>query len=149
MTTAAQTSIHSTSRRAANRPLTTHTLAGEHALLMSAVARRAAPVRTLLDTLVWPHAELSILTEFLRAAVLRQVSDEEVLLFPPDATAPPFAELCADHVRLHTLTAQLERVYVETCSPHDLRALVTELLATLRRHLLDEQAVLAALPAHP
>lgn len=123
-----------------------HTLAGEHALLWRGVARRAASVTALLDVRVWPHAELGALTTFLRTAVLRQVSDEEVLLYPQDALAPPFAELSTDHVRLHALTARLERARARPCPPVQLRALIGELLTSLRRHLLDEQAVLAALP---
>ena len=121
------------------------TLAGEHARLMRDVARRAAPVLALLDARAWPHDELGTLTTYLRTAVLRQVSDEETHLYPHDASAPPFAELNADHVRLHGLTAQLEQARTEPCSRAQLHALVDELLATLRRHLEDEQAVFAAL----
>lgn len=122
------------------------TLAGEHALLMRDVERRAEPVLALLATQVWPHAELGTLTAFLRSAVLRQVSDEETLLFPHDASAPPFAELSADHVRLHALTTRLEQAYRQPCARVQLRTLVDELLVALRRHLTAEQAVLAALP---
>lgn len=125
----------------------THTLAGEHARLMRDVIRRAAPVLALLDARAWPHAELGALTIYLRSTVLRQVSDEEVHLYPHDASAPPFAELSADHVRLHRLTAQLEKVHAEPCSGAELRALVDDVLATLHRHLQDEQEVLGALPA--
>jgi hypothetical protein len=121
-------------------------LAGEHARLMRDVARRAAPVLALLDTRAWPHDELGRLTTYLRAAVLRQVSDEEAHLYPHDASAPPFAELNADHVRLHSLTAQLEHARTEPCSRARLHVLVDELLGTLRRHLEDEQKVFAALP---
>lgn len=123
-----------------------HTLAGEHARLMRDVTRRAAPVLALLEARAWPHAELGALTVLLRSAVLRQVSDEEVHLFPHDASVPPFAELSADHVRLHSLTAQLEKAHAEPCTRTELRVLVNELLDTLRRHLEDEQQVLAALP---
>jgi hypothetical protein len=134
--------LHADAADAANP----HTLAGEHALLWRGVAGRAASVTALLDARVWPHEELGVLTTFLRAAVLRQVSDEVVLLYPRDAAAPPFAELNTDHVRLHTLTARLERAHALPCPPVQLRALIGELLTSLRRHLLDEQAVLAALP---
>ncbi len=123
-----------------------HTLAGEHAKLMRDVARRAAPALALLDARAWPHAELRTLTSFLRTAVLRQVSDEEALLYPHDTSAPPFAELSADHVRLHTLTAQLEDARSEPCPSARLRAIIDELLSTLQRHLAEEQRVLAALP---
>ena len=122
-----------------------HTLVGEHARLMRDVGRRAAPVQALLDARVWPHAELGALASFLRTAVLRQVSGEEAQLFPNDAGAPPFAELSTDHARLRNLTAQLERAHAEPCSRAELRDLVNDLLATLRRHLDDEQRVLAAL----
>lgn len=125
----------------------THTLTGEHARLLRDVVRRLAPVQALLETSAWPHAELGTLTTLLRTEVLRQVSDEEVHLYPHDASAPPFAELSADHVRLHRLVAQLEHAYAEPCSRPRLRALIDELLVTLRRHLADEQAVLAALQA--
>lgn len=125
------------------------TLAGEHALLLRGVNRRALPVLALLDTRAWPHAELGTLIAFLRNAVLRQVSDEESLMYPHDATAPPFAELSADHVRLHNLTTRLELARAQECDPHELRALIEQLVTTLERHLAAEQAVLAALPDLP
>lgn len=123
----------------------TRTLSGEHAILMRDVEHRAAPVLALLGTRTWPHAELGVLASFLRTTVLRQVSDEEALLYPRDASAPPFAELSADHVRLHILTTQLEAAYAQPCSRPDLRALVDDLLNTLREHLSEEQGVLATL----
>src|SRR5689334_17137542 len=122
-----------------------HTLVGEHARLMRDVDRRAAPVQALLSARVWPHAELGALTSFLRTAVLRQVSDEEVHLFPNDPCTPPFAELSTDHIRLRSLTAQLEKTQAEPCSRTELRELLDELLDRLRRHLEAEQRVLAAL----
>lgn len=122
-----------------------HTLAEEHSRLLRDVLRRVAPVQALLDARAWPHAELGALTVLLRTAVLRQVSDEEVHLYPHDASAPPFARLSADHRRLQGLATQLERVHGDPCSRPQLRALLEELVATLRRHLEDEQAALAAL----
>jgi hypothetical protein len=81
----------------------------------------------------------------LRARLLRQVSDEEARLYPHDASAPPFAELSTDHVRLHALTAQLEHFGNEPSEARHLRELVDELLMTLRRHLENEQHILAVL----
>jgi hypothetical protein len=124
------------------------TLVGEHALLLRAVRSRAAPVLTLAEAQAWPEVELGTLTEFLRSTVLRQASDEEVLLYPNGSSAP-FAELTADHVRLHTLTDQLERADVASCPLPELRRLVEQLLTVLERHLVEEQAVLAALPDTP
>lgn len=147
MTTSTQSRTTKSTRFGGHEAHDARTLAGEHARLMSDVARRAAPVLSLLGAHAWPHAELGTLTTFLRTTVLRQVSDEEVLLYPHDSSAPPFAELSADHVRLHALTAQLERMHAQSGPPPELRALVYELLATLRRHLTQEEDVLAALPA--
>lgn len=120
------------------------TLAGEHARLMRDVERRAAPVLSLLNARVWPHAELGALTSFLRTTLLRQISDEEVHLLPHDASVPPFAGLGTDHIRLRKLTTQLQKAQTGPCSPTELRRLVDELLDTLRRHLADERQVLAA-----
>jgi hypothetical protein len=121
------------------------TLAGEHALLLRDVRRRAAAVIALLDAHTWPGDELGTLVAFLRAEVFRQASDEETLLYPGDATTGPFAELSADHALLYTLSARLEEFRARPCPLTKLRATVEELLTTLRRHLLDEQAVLATL----
>ncbi|HEY5335982.1 MAG TPA: hemerythrin domain-containing protein [Mycobacteriales bacterium] len=120
-------------------------LAGQHAVLLRNVARRVHPIVALLEARVWPHAELETLTRFLRTSVLRQVSDEETLLYPADASAPPFAELTTDHVRLHTLNARLEAALVVPCNPVELRGLLGDLVETLERHLRAEQDVLAAL----
>lgn len=144
MTTSTQQLSYSPNYRIDDLP-PVDTLALEHRLLMRDVIRRATPVLALLDARAEPHAELGTLIAFLRTAVLRQASDEEVLLFPHDATAPPFAELSADHVRLHTLTARLEQAYTERCAAQEVRGLVNELLARLQRHLHEEQQILAAL----
>lgn len=129
-----------------DRAAVSHTLAGEHARLMRDVAHRAASALALLDARACPHAELRTLTNYLRTAVLRQVSDEEALLYPHDTSAPPFAELSADHLRLHTLTAQLESAGNEPGPSANLHTIIDELLSTLQRHLADEQRVFAALP---
>src|SRR5215475_14133154 len=72
-----------------------HALAGEHALLLRDLRRRVDPVLALIAAQVWPHAELRTLIRFVRTDVLRQTTDEEVLLYPNGA-APPFAELSAE-----------------------------------------------------
>jgi hypothetical protein len=126
----------------------TSTLAGEHALLLRDVRRRAAPVIALTHARTWPTAELRTLVGHLRSTVLRQASDEEVLLYPNGSSAP-FAELNADHVRLHALTDELDQADSATCSLAQLHRLIDELLAVLERHLIEEQAVLAALPDTP
>lgn len=126
----------------------TGTLAGEHAQLLRDVTRRADSVLALLAARTWPEAELRTLTAFLRTSVLRQASDEEVFLFPHGAAAP-FVELTAEHARLYALIAQLDAADPASCPLADLRALVGQMSSALERHLVEEQAVLAALPEAP
>ena len=126
-----------------------HTLAGEHALLLRDVRRRATPVLAVAAARSWPADALRTLIEFLQHVVLRQVSDEERLLYPGDYTAVPFAELSAGHLRLHALTQQLIQASTEEGSLLALASRVEELLHVLQQHLIQEQAVLAALPDAP
>lgn len=126
------------------------TLIGEHALLLQGVHRRVWPVLALIDAGTWPTAELNTLVGFLRASLLRQASDEEALLFPGGA-ATPFAELTAQHARLHGLTERLAQANVTHCPLSELRRMVAELANVLARHLATEQALLAGLAetSHP
>lgn len=127
----------------------TRTLVGEHVLLLHNVRRRAAPVLALTDTHTWPAAELQTLIAFLRGAVLRHVSAEERLLFPGDYTTKPLVELCSDHLHLRTLIEQLDQASSEPCALPGLVAIIDDLLTTLERHMIDEEAALAALPGAP
>src|SRR4051794_14148715 len=126
------------------------TLVGEHALLLQGVHRRVWPVLALIDAGSWPTGELNTLLEFLRVSVLRQTSDEEALLFAGDA-ATPFAELTAQHARLHALTERLAQANVTHCPLPELRRVVADLANLLARHLAMEQALLASLArtGHP
>jgi hypothetical protein len=121
-----------------------HALAGEHALLRRDLRRRADPVLALIAAHVWPHAELRTLIRFVHTDVLRQASDEEVLLYP-NGVAAPFPELSADHVGLHRLADRLEAADPASCSLLELRRLVKQLLGAFEHHLVAEQAALAAL----
>ena len=125
--------------------MTAATLAAEHADLMRDVRRRVAPALALLDARTWPRAELVTLLSHVRGAVLGQLSAEEELLYPAGITIAPLAELSADHVRLHRLTERLAAVIEAPCAFAELRQLLVELVATLGQHLLEEEAVLAAL----
>jgi hypothetical protein len=120
-------------------------LADDHAELVKDVEHRAAPVLALVDAHVWPHAELATLAGFLRASLLRQLSDEESGLYPHDATETPFAELSAAHGRLYALTHRLCRAGEQRCPLPELRLLIDDLLTTLRQHVAEEQEVLATL----
>lgn len=127
----------------------TSTLAGEHALLLRDVRRRADSVLALLlETRSWPHAELGSLTRYLRTSVARQATEEEALLYPNGASAP-FAELTTEHVQLHNLTERLDQADAASCSGVELCEMIEQLLRMLEDHLVQEQAVLAALPEAP
>lgn len=148
MSTHAVASIQRPSPTELSTEADTRTLAGEHALLLRDVRRRTAPILALVAARSWPEAELRALTGFLRTAVLRQASDEEVLLYP-NGVAIPFAELSAEHVQLHALTDQLDHLEAASCPLSELAQLVNQTLAVLEHHLIAEQAVLAALPDAP
>jgi hypothetical protein len=120
------------------------TLVGEHALLLQGVHRRVWPVLALIDTGTWPTAELHTLVAFLRTSLLRQASDEEALLFPYPAETR-FAELAAQHARLHALTERLAHANSTHCPLPELRRVVAELTNVLARHLAAEQVQLGRL----
>ena len=125
--------------------MTATTLASEHHQLLRDVRRRAVPILTAVDARIWPAAELATLLRFVRGNVLRQLAAEEDLLFPTGIPPVPLAELSADHVRLHELADDLERVAESPCPLPDLTLLIIDLVATLGHHLLEEEAVLTAL----
>lgn len=125
--------------------MTAVTLAAEHTELMRDVRRRVAPAMALLDARTWPRAELVTLLTHVRTAVLGQLTAEEELLYPAGVTIAPLAELSADHVKLHRLAERLAAVIEVPCGFAELRHLLVELVATLGQHLLEEEAVLAAL----
>src|SRR5262249_45118220 len=93
---------------------------------------------------VGPHAEVRTLIRFVRTDVLRQTTDEEVLLYPNGA-APPFAEFSAEHARLHALTDRLALADAAACSLVELGRLITRLVQLFEHHLVAEQAALAKL----
>lgn len=125
--------------------MTATTLASEHQELLRDVRRRAVPILAAADARIWPAAELVTLLRFVRGTVLRQLTAEEELLFPAGISLVPLAELSADHVRLHELADELERVTAAPCALPGLTLLVIDLVATLGHHLLEEEAVLSAL----
>lgn len=120
------------------------TLTAEHRRLRRDLFRRADPVRALIAAHVWPDAELASLIRFVRTEVLRQASDEEVLLYPNGA-AGPFSELSAEHGHLLGLTDRLERADPASYSLSELGRLVDDLLVVFEHHLHAEEAALSAL----
>jgi hypothetical protein len=117
-------------------------LADDHVLLLRGVQRRAASVVALAAARTWPYAELETLTGFLRTEVLPHAIDAADRLYPNEVAAL-FAQLRAEHAHIRALTEQLEHAYATTCTLPELRRLV----GGLEHHMIEEQAVLAALPA--
>ena len=130
-------------------PMATHgpalTLAEEHVLLLWQVTASAEKLLAAAEHGRWPGAELASLAGYAQAEVLRQVSDEEALLFPavPSQTA---AGLARDHVRLRAAAELLARVSAgeQPMSPAQLAAAVRDFVTQLERHLRNEEGLLAS-----
>ena len=120
------------------------TLAEEHMLLLWQVTASAEKLLTAAEHGRWPGAELAALAGYAQAEVLRQVSDEEALLFPavPAQTA---AGLARDHVRLRAAAELLARAAAgdQPMSPAQLAAAVRDFVVQLERHLRNEDDLLA------
>jgi uncharacterized protein (DUF2249 family) len=124
-------------------------LAGEHALLLRQVAVRAEALLAVAAAGRWPAAELAALAGYLRAEILRQAADEEILLFPARAAPAGLARLARDHVRLRAGIEALESAAGDAeDSPAVIASATRELLRQLESHLAEEDAVLAA-PSGP
>jgi hypothetical protein len=121
------------------------TLAEEHVLLLWQVTASAEKLLTATEHGQWPGAELAALAGYARAEVLRQVSDEEALLFPavPAQTATGLAR---DHVRLRAAAELLARAASgeQPMSPAQLAAAVRDFVVQLERHLRNEDDLLAS-----
>lgn len=122
------------------------TLAEEHALLLEQVAIRAEDVLTAAAGNRWPARELPRLLGYVRAEVLRQAADEEMLLFTPRGTSPGQARLSRDHARLRDATEMLERAAAgeATWSPARVATVTRDLVCQLERHLAAEERLLTA-----
>jgi hypothetical protein len=121
------------------------TLADEHLLLLRQVEARAGELLTVAARGRWPGAELAALLGYIRAEVLRQVSDEETLLFPAGAAAAA-GGLARDHARLRLATEVLAHAAAgeQTLSPGQLAAAVRDFVIQLERHLSGEEELLTA-----
>lgn len=121
------------------------TLAEEHALVLWQVRTSAEKLLTEAEHGRWPGAELTTLAGYARAEVLRQVSDEEALLFPA-VPAPAAARLARDHVRLREAAELLARAASgeQLMSSAQLAATVRDFVTQLERHLQIEDNQLAS-----
>lgn len=131
---------------AVSRPAPRARLTTEHAQLLARVAARTSDLLTAAAGDRWPERELRALTRCLRTDVLVQAAEEEAQLFPAGRARPGFARLGRDHIRLRAGTAALCRAASGegTRSPAQLAATARGLLSQLERHLIAEEALLAA-----
>ncbi|MGH3287824.1 MAG: hemerythrin domain-containing protein, partial [Streptosporangiaceae bacterium] len=121
------------------------TLAEEHLLLLWQVTARAEELLTAV-TGGRPHgAELAALAGYVEAEVLRQVSDEETLLFPA-ALATEVTGLARDHARLRSAADRLMRASAgkPPMFPAQVAAAARDFVAQLERHLREEDKLLAS-----
>ncbi|MGH3192752.1 MAG: hemerythrin domain-containing protein [Streptosporangiaceae bacterium] len=121
------------------------TLAEEHLLLLWQVSARAEELLTAVAD-GQPHgAELAALAGYAEAEVLRQVSDEETLLFPA-APATEVTGLARDHARLRSAADLLTRAAAgkPPMSPAQVAAAARDFVAQLERHLREEEKLLAS-----
>jgi uncharacterized protein (DUF2249 family) len=121
------------------------TLTDEHVLLLWQVSARAEELLTAAAEGRWPGAELAALADYAQAEVLRQVSDEEALVFP-SAPAQQATALARDHVRLRSAADMLARAASgeQPMSPGQLAAVVRDFVVQLDRHLRSEEKQLTA-----
>lgn len=125
-------------------------LKDEHALMLGDVTSRAQAVTSNADEGRWPQPELRELLNYLHLEVLRQLVDEEWLLFRVVRHAPEeLARLRRDHLELRLAVEMLDQAAATGgsaagMSPRQLAATTRDLLDQLERHLAaeDELAIL-------
>ena len=119
-------------------------LADEHDQLLRQVAVRAEELVAAAAAGRWPARELDALVGYLRAEILRQVTDEEILLFPACGTPAGREHLARDHARLRAGVEVLEQAAGNGGrSPAMLASAVRDILRQLEAHLATEEAILA------
>ncbi len=120
-------------------------LADEHGQLLRQVTARAEDLMAAAAGGRWPAPELEALVGYLRSEILRQVTDEEILLFPAYGAPRERGQLVHDHARLRAGVEMLELAAANGGrSPAMLASAVTDLLQQLEAHLAAEETILAA-----
>jgi len=121
------------------------TLAEEHVLLLWQVTARAEELIAAIADGGWPGTELAALAGYAQAEVLRQVSDEEALLFPA-VPAREVAGLARDHARLRSAADLLARAAAgeQPMSGNQVAAAACDFVTQLERHLQAEENLLAS-----
>ena len=117
-------------------------LAEEHAVLRQAVYAGAEPVVRAAEVGNWPTTELSELVNYLQLEVLRQITDEEWLLFSNAGQAgDELAALRRDHLELRLTVDRMTEAATarSTFTAAQLAAVTRDLLEQLDAHLDAEE----------
>jgi hypothetical protein len=92
----------------------------------------------------WPAREIRALLGFVRDEVLRQASEQELLLLPGRGASQGFARLGRAHARLNSATEMLERAAGDgTWSAARLAVITQDLVCQLVGNLSAEELALA------
>lgn len=110
------------------------------------MAIRADDVLAVATRNLWPARELQRVLGYLRAEVLRQAGDAEMLLFAGLGASPGPGRRGHDHARLREAIEILERAAAGdgTWSCARLATMIRDLVCQLERHLPAEERLLAA-----
>lgn len=123
------------------------TLTAEHALLLAEVTRRTTDLLGETAQGHWPQTELARLLDYLHFEVLRQVVDEEWLLFGRfHHDAQGLAQLRREHLELRRVVGLLADAAGGGShrSPQHLSDTIALMMTTLRDHLQHESQILGA-----
>jgi hypothetical protein len=120
-------------------------LAEEHALLLREVSARAEVLLREAEERRWPAEQLRALLDYLHLEVLRQVVDEEWLLFRSAYHTPDELARLREHLELRLAIDVLAQAADggSTLTPQQLAVTTRDLLVRLEKHLAAEEVVLA------
>lgn len=128
----------------------TASLKNEHALLMREVTARAQAVTSAADEGRWPKTQLRELLNYLHLEVLRQVVEEEWLLFRVVRHArEDLARLRREHLELRLAIEIIDQAAATGgepggLSPSQLSAITQDLVAQLATHMAAEDELAIA-----
>jgi uncharacterized protein (DUF2249 family) len=122
------------------------TLAEEHALLITEVTARTEALLHEADAGRWPTQQLHELVNYLQLEVLRQIVEEEWLLFRAARFEPEgLARLRSEHLELRLSIDLLTHAAAgQKMSPAQLAAVTRDLLGQVNAHVANEERLLAA-----